>query len=279
MTDRALTNAEKRRDELAAEINKTNQRIEQLRKDLSATESFIADWHRFAEGQLFETLRTQENSSYPQAAFTQPTKDVADEIVKNQFVGAPRKNPDRATVGRMVKQIIEEVQRPVTREDLYMALAARGTVIQGKDPQMVLSTMLWRMQNEFVRLPKHGYWLRDLPWQPANYEPTPVDLENQSEEEFDLMKQNVLDPGAMADVEPDDGLLDENGLPAAMVQYKHYFLRPQRSGAGWSVHIEAMNSSEPTATTMTFSTVNAAIEEGKKIADSGGVRLVHRRYE
>lgn len=34
---------------------------------------------------------------------------------------------------------------------------------------MVLCTMMWRMKDRFVRLPLYGYWVKDRPYEKANY--------------------------------------------------------------------------------------------------------------
>ena len=51
------------------------------------------------------------------------------------------------------------------REELFPALIEKGFVIEGNDPHMVLSTMLWRMKDKakIVRLRGGGYWLADRP--------------------------------------------------------------------------------------------------------------------
>jgi len=229
MTDRALANAEKRRDELAARINQTNQRLVDLRKDLAATEAFIADWHRYADTDPDRAAHTQADSSYPQGVHRDVKSPAGTGLargvvpigggVAGQGVAgggtvtgdagfyldptpdpAPptRKNPDRLTVGAHVKQIINELKRPVLREDLFNALAERGIVIHGKDPQMVLSTMMWRMPQDFIRLAGHGYWLRALPWAPANYEGgRPFALATEAEQ--DVLEAEIFDPESVSD--------------------------------------------------------------------------------
>jgi hypothetical protein len=43
--------------------------------------------------------------------------------------------------------------------------------ITGKEPEKILSTSMWRMQDRFVLLQGFGYWLRDQPYAPAKYQP------------------------------------------------------------------------------------------------------------
>ncbi|CAN5285842.1 hypothetical protein BH09PSE1_BH09PSE1_11650 [soil metagenome] len=51
----------------------------------------------------------------------------------------------------------------MTRKRLFEELAHHDIVIQGANPEMVFSTMLWRMQDRFERIPKRGYWLTGVP--------------------------------------------------------------------------------------------------------------------
>jgi hypothetical protein len=79
------------------------------------------------------------------------------------------KNPDRDDVVNQSLEIIRKHGAPLSRKELFDALAKQGTIIRGKDPEMVLSTMLWRSQEKIVRLPNHGYWPKDTDYDPANY--------------------------------------------------------------------------------------------------------------
>jgi hypothetical protein len=149
MSDAALSNAKKRLDELAAEINRTAARLEELRREHGTTHDWIMAWHKFA-------------GEKPDAA------DEGDES-KNR---RPRPiNPRRTDVGRVAWSIISRRGRPIPRDELFKELAAQGMIIQGKDPEMVLSTMMWRMQDVFVRLPGFGYWKKATPYAPAAYIP------------------------------------------------------------------------------------------------------------
>ena len=81
------------------------------------------------------------------------------------------RNPPREVVGRVAREIILEAGRPIPRGELFVRLRERGVRIFGKAPQLVFTTMMWRMQNEFVRLARFGYWPRDKAFPPANHEP------------------------------------------------------------------------------------------------------------
>jgi hypothetical protein len=256
MTDPALANAEKRRDELAAEINKAAQHLDALRKRLAGVESFIKDWHRFAEGWQDSWPATdqdlQKDTGYPQDGIIPSAPSWGQPQAPANPIPVARKNPDKAEVGREAKTIIYGKAKPVPRTELFKELAARGIVIHGKDPEMVLSTMMWRMKEDFVRLPGHGYWIKMLPWKPAKYEPGTPPQQDIEDLEIEL---NALD----AEVEE----ANENGDG---INYRGYQLRPEKTANGWVVNVA--RGVEPPRRTMEFSSQDLALEEAKTIVQS-----------
>ncbi|MGY4233328.1 hypothetical protein ACVIIW_004482 [Bradyrhizobium sp. USDA 4449] len=211
MSDHVLDNAQRRRDEIAAEINKHNQKLEGLRKELAAVQIFINSWHHFAN--IRATTDTNEDTNPRNSPDTDHGHLKEDVMIGTAFAGllanakvdspplpppkTTRKNPDRAEVGRLAQQIIRERGKPVTRRELMEALNQRGVVIRGKNPDMVLSTMMWRMPQDFIRLAGHGYWLRELPYLAAEYEGgRPPHLED---EEPDMLQITILDPESVSD--------------------------------------------------------------------------------
>jgi hypothetical protein len=57
------------------------------------------------------------------------------------------------------------------RGDLLRALAAKGVEINGTIPTNVIGTALWSAREIFVNLRTVGYWLKDMPYAPAGYDP------------------------------------------------------------------------------------------------------------
>jgi hypothetical protein len=223
MTDRALANAEKRRDEIAAEINKLNQSLDELRKSLASVENFISDWHRFADVALDSGADAGPHSRED----TGRQRIIPRILAQDDATGPAHKNPDKAIVGQHAKAIIHELGRPVSRSELFTLLGLRGINLEGKEPEMVLSTMLWCTPDE---------------------------------EDFDFLKRNVLDSASMAEVEPSEDHVE-------VTLYHGYGLRPQKHGAGWIVHIEPGISQpgELTRSPITFATLEGALDEAKKI--------------
>jgi hypothetical protein len=154
MADSALQNAEIRRDALASEINQLLQRVNELKADLAKVDRFISDWHEFSGDAL--------------------SRPDVDPIPRKRATG----NPDRKEIAKLALDLIEARGAPVSRNALFADLENAGIALRGTDPKMVLSTMLWRSMRDgfnLVRLPGFGYWFRDRPYPPANYDPATSD--------------------------------------------------------------------------------------------------------
>lgn len=59
------------------------------------------------------------------------------------------KNPDKRDVAAQVAAMLMDSDKPLLRREIFQKLLANGIEIRGKDPEMVLSTMLWRVGEEF----------------------------------------------------------------------------------------------------------------------------------
>lgn len=157
MSDKAIENAMRHRDDLAKQINQAQQQIEEWRRSIAETDAFIATWRRFAG----------EDAGPPPPP--PPPPPPADEEA-----GMPRrrkatKNSKKEEVAEFARQLITDAGRPLSRAELFDGLTGLGLTIEGADPQMVLSTMLWRMKDRVVRLEKGGYWLTEVPYAPEHY--------------------------------------------------------------------------------------------------------------
>lgn len=150
--DAAYKNAMARRDQLAAEINQIQQRLDELRREIGRVDSFLRDWAEFAGA----PAATVVDSPDTRATSSDETKPRA-------------KNPPKEAVVEVAREILRSRGEPMGRSALYNALLKRGVVLEGADPEMVLSTMLWRMKDEIVRIPKHGYWLADVSHESSGY--------------------------------------------------------------------------------------------------------------
>lgn len=104
-------------------------------------------------------------------------------------VSTPRKatgNSRKEKVAAAAREIILERGEPIMRDELYGLLTGRGLTIEGRDPYMVLSTMLWRMSSEIVRVEGQGYW-------PAGVKNDDIGYDPEESGNFDSMLNSPLD--------------------------------------------------------------------------------------
>jgi len=153
MTDAAIVNATARRAQLVADTERLAAEIEVARKEIARIDTFIQEWKRFAGG---DTATLGGGNATLASA---PAK-------------APKpNNPRKEVVGEVIRAYLLGKGLPAGRKELMKALLDHGIDLAGKDPDMVLSTMMWRMKDKFVRLPKFGYWLADQACPAADYRP------------------------------------------------------------------------------------------------------------
>jgi hypothetical protein len=161
VTDVAYKNAMIRRDSVAAEINSLQQRLDELRREATRIDAWIHGWVEFAGG------------SAPVDAAQRNTP--VDKPVKRQ------PNPPKEEIAEFTRQLIMKHNAPVNRGAIMVALEDFGVRLEGNKPEMVLSTMLWRMQDRVVRLRGHGYWLTEKDYDPAGYKGVESPFQSDSE--------------------------------------------------------------------------------------------------
>lgn len=149
MADIGYERALARRDECAKSVNEKLQEIDDLKREIARIDRFLSEWREFAG--------------------LSDTGDLAPEIRTGESKARRPENPSRDKVGDKVEELLKLKGSPISRNDLLRALGVEGIKIEGKDPAMVLSTMLWRMNKRFVRLRGHGYWLKGVPCPAAMY--------------------------------------------------------------------------------------------------------------
>ncbi|WLD97114.1 hypothetical protein PX860_01060 [Agrobacterium leguminum] len=159
MSDIALKNAETKKKQLVTRRIALHQEIAQLDEQIGKIDSFIQDWHLFAES-LPELSTGQFTDS--QALSTESPSPPA-----RRTTGNSRKED----VADVAYEIIFEREHPVSRDELLNEVTQRGMVIEGKDRPGVFTTMMWRMRDRIVKLESGGYWLADVEYPPENYFP------------------------------------------------------------------------------------------------------------
>jgi hypothetical protein len=167
MADRALENAKLRFNALAALIASNSKLIAEWKAEQERIAKFIEAWHEFDE-------LAPSDEALALRPFTDDAPPPEDESAYGTTITRRKKtvgNPKKEAVTEATRAIIAMNGEPMGRSDLFKALHDRGIILQGADPEMVLSTMLWRMRHRVVRLPGGGYWLAEENWPQANYYP------------------------------------------------------------------------------------------------------------
>lgn len=178
MPDNALENAKAKREQLLNRRDTLKTELAQLDRELADTDNFILQWYRFAGVEPVES----ENIGGTIVADVHPLRPESRKKAT--------KNSKKEDVAAEVRRIVEERGSPVSRKDLMPILLERGYTIEGTEPDMVLSTMLWRAGEAagVIRLKKGGYWLKEKDWEPAGY--FPRDMQRLAEE---IEASGVLD--------------------------------------------------------------------------------------
>jgi hypothetical protein len=148
--DSAYANAERRRVVLLNELERVEAQANTIRKQIEDVDRFLSEWRQYAGVTVADDVPSP--SSTDTSLKAAPTRR-----------GPRSNNPDKEIIGDEVQRMLEEFQRPMSRQRIFTELEQRGFKLEGSDPPMVLSTMLWRMKHRFVRIPGKGYWFAGKP--------------------------------------------------------------------------------------------------------------------
>lgn len=154
MSDTAIKNALSRRDDLTRDIERFRKSIKSAETELARINAFFRAWQDFADEEEKRSVGPIPDVHVTSTSAPKPT------------------NPKKEAVAGYAAEIIVQTGRPMKRTELFNALKARGIHLHGKNPGMVLSTMLWRMRSKIVRLHHYGYWVADQPFPLAGYDPS-----------------------------------------------------------------------------------------------------------
>lgn len=164
MPNSALDNAIAIRNKMAEKINEAQNSIEEWKRQKARAERFIADWAEFS------------GEEAPVSAAPHP-------VPEDGPPPSPRpKNPPKEQVAEACRELVEEAGKPLTRDELIAALPRKDINIEGKRPQVVLQTMLWRTRDRIIHLKGHGYWPPEKAWPAADHNP---DGASETEDEGD----------------------------------------------------------------------------------------------
>ena len=138
--DNALKKAEDLKFEMSQRFATLTAELAFVESELERANRFISEYNAFISGDTAPDTKEKES---PRRTLT----------LRKRY-----RNPPKEQVAECAVQIIRERGEPISRDDLYDSLAEKDFHIKGKDPRMVLSTMLWRQPELIVRLKRGGYW-------------------------------------------------------------------------------------------------------------------------
>lgn len=162
MSDRAVENAETMKKQLLERRKAIQAELIGIDDQIGRIDRFLKDWQLFAD---FEEPTTDHTSVIMGSDNGNETS-----LTHTKKPARPR-NSSKEEVAKVARDIIRERGEPIMRDELFDLLTSRGLTIQGKDPRMVLSTMLWRMRERVARVKGGGYWPADIPNAAAGYDP------------------------------------------------------------------------------------------------------------
>ncbi|MGN6424000.1 MAG: hypothetical protein ACTHLA_11885 [Asticcacaulis sp.] len=150
MSDDAIINALAKRAELEVRIAKAEEVIKRSKAQILEVNRFIKQWEKYSSRSVDDFLSSKTLSNKVDST-TRTSQDNA-------------KNPKKEEIAEAVVEILEKTGKAMSRSDLFKALQERGIVLYGANPEMLLSTMLWRTKEAFGinRLKGGGYALPDM---------------------------------------------------------------------------------------------------------------------
>jgi hypothetical protein len=96
--------------------------------------------------------------------------DTAGEVLPTQIKRTRvTDNPRPAVLIPVAVEILRKNGHPMSRRELWEALAGRGLLVKGADPIKALGTILWRAQDQIVQVEGFGYWPKADPYMPGKY--------------------------------------------------------------------------------------------------------------
>lgn len=137
----------RRRDEAQQRLQSVLKTAEEIRATVASMNDLLLSLQEFVHREADET----QNSS----VHVTPGPQTDSQTVKKRTTG----NSKKEEVAGAARQLLEDAGRPLSRAEMYPLLIEQGLRIAGSNPEMVLSTMLWRAGEAagIVRLKGGGY--------------------------------------------------------------------------------------------------------------------------
>ena len=169
MAEDAIKSAESLRNQLVSDLTSAKARVRELEQLVTVATSFVAQLRDFERGVVVQSANSGGTSGVGAGL-------VPGAAGASLAESAPKvKNSRKEEVASGARVLIEEAGRPLSRSEIFASLTRLGYIIDGSEPEMVLSTMLWRAGEAagVTRLKRGGgYWLLEQDWPDAKYFPS-----------------------------------------------------------------------------------------------------------
>lgn len=144
----------------ADEIKKIMEKRERLRREIEKIDTFLK-LYRDLTG-----IHPEHSEPSTGNAVTHDTDELRSRGRKRQPATV-----SPADIIPMVRRVLLEQERPMTRSELLDELENRDVRLAGKDKARYLGTILRRAREEFVNIDNVGYWPKDVPYLRTGYIP------------------------------------------------------------------------------------------------------------
>jgi hypothetical protein len=155
--DTAVTRALSRKDTLEREIADRQAELREI-------DTFMVLYQRFAgaeETLVTATMPIHIETSMEASRATESQPDI--EPTKPKGISQGEFN-------KVAPQILLEHGKPARRGEFLKLFHDRNISIGGTNEMLNFGTKIWKAREFLINLPKEGYWPKDLPYPPANYE-------------------------------------------------------------------------------------------------------------
>jgi hypothetical protein len=156
--DTALMRALARKETLENEIADRQAELREI-------DTFVTLYQRFAGAE--ETLVT---STMPIQIETSMGESRAAESQPDIGSAKPR-GISQDEFNQVAPQILLEHGKPARRGEFLQLFHDRNIPIGGTNEMLNFGTKIWKAREFLINLPKVGYWPKDRPYPPADYEP------------------------------------------------------------------------------------------------------------
>lgn len=140
-------------------------RLEWLRNEVKELEIFLRRW------ESLDGMNAEQDESWKQEP--EETKQPVDKSAEKRKLSS-RSGASPREIVEIMRRVIRETGRPLTRGEIVDALEARDVDLPATDKNRYIGTIAWRFKAFFTHIEGRGYWVADEPvkdWWRKSYDP------------------------------------------------------------------------------------------------------------